>query len=119
MNPLSFIIETINRITAKSPKYFRIWQLIMACLALAGYSPSILSLFHIHTSAEFVGTTKTIGTYFMGFFSASLLTTQSKAIAMTESGEILKKTDENKLPFTAKVEEKAAEKTDLKPCDIK
>jgi hypothetical protein len=107
---IQWLQETINRLMQKSPAFFRKWQAVAAVLALAGYVPSVLSLFHIHTSAEFVSTMKSVGNFFLGMFLAAKLPIQGQQASMDQDGTIVKKIDEKVLPYTAAKEIKEAEK---------
>lgn len=102
-----FFKELLLRLSTESPRFFKIIQVVMACLTFAGYLPAIMDRwFGIQVSDRFVNICVDIATHTTVFFAASLLPSQNKPVALSETGEILKKTDEKKLPFTAKAEEK-------------
>ena len=107
-NPLIlWFIETLNRIFTKSPKFFRIWQMVAGAVALVGWIPSTLELVGIAIPEPYTGTTARIikwcGT--IALFMASL-PTQSKVVAIDECGDAMKQTDKKELPFTARQEDK-------------
>ncbi len=108
---INFFTELLNRIRSKSPKFFLVLQLIGASLTLAGYVPSMLQQwFNVDVPGHVISMCEDVAKYATGFFAAALLPSQSKSVAQTASGDILKTTDENKMPFTAAAEEKAEAK---------
>jgi len=111
---LNFFKEIWFRIGSKSPKFFFVTKVIGLALALAGKLPWALERYtSVHPSEQFVNLCSDIGWIFTGVFATSLLPTQSKAVAVTEEGEVIKKTNTETLPFTAKEESKVSDKQDL------
>lgn len=114
---IAFLKELFLRFSTKSPKFFKIFQLISGvCAAVTGI-PEVLTSFGVHLSPELMSLqNKAVAYASMGVLFTSLMTTQSKPAATQEDGTILKKTDENKLPFTAANEVNiAAKMEDSKP----
>lgn len=108
---LNFFTELINRLKSKSPKFFKILQLFAALLTFAGYVPSMLKVwFNVQVPDHTITLFEDIAKYSAGFFAAAFLPTQSKSVAMTEDGDILKTTNEKTMPFTAAAEVKVEEK---------
>lgn len=117
---VAFLKELFQRFSTKSPKFFRIFQLLSGvCTALTGL-PEFLQMMGINLPPELtVLQNKAVAYASMGVLFTSLMTTQSKPMGTKEDGSILKQTDENKLPFTAANEVKIAEKMkDDKPIVI-
>lgn len=113
MNPniMSFFKELIQRISTRSPVFFKILQFFAAGLTFAGYIPSMLQRWlNIEVPGHIITLCEDVAHYATGFFAASSLTAASPAVALKENGEILKQTDEKRLPFTKQCEEKAKEK---------
>lgn len=113
----AFLRELFQRFFTKSPKFFKIFQLISgACTAVTGL-PAFLQMFGINLPPELmVLQNKAVAYAAMGVLFTSLMTTQSAPAATKEDGSILKQTDEKKLPFTAANEVKMADKMkDEKP----
>ena len=115
---LNFFKEAWYRIGSKSPKFFFITKTIGLILALAGKLPWALERYtNVQPSEHFVHLCSDIGWVFTGVFATSLLPTQSKAVAVTENGDVVKKTDTATLPFTATAEAKVSVKQDLPTID--
>jgi len=109
---LNFLQEMLQRLFTKSPMFFKVWVFISSAFVLITGVPDFLSMFHVQIPNlwnEHVTQAVAWSSRAMLFMSA--LTTQSKPTAITEDGTILKKTDEKKLPFTAKNEANVASKT--------
>lgn len=107
-----FLQEILNRLQMRSPKVFRVLQLIGGSLAFAGYIPSMLQRwFGVEVPGPTITMCEDIGKYAAGFFAAALLPVRTKPVAQTEEGRAITVTDENKLPFTSKVEEKKIEES--------
>ena len=115
---LNFFKEAWYRIGSKSPKFFFVTKVIGLALALAGKLPWALNRYtNIEPSQQFINLCSDVGWVFTGVFATSLLPTQSKAVAVTESGDVVKKTDTEALPFTATSEAKVSDKQDLPTID--
>lgn len=105
---LSFFIELFHRLRTKSPKVFRVLQVFAGSLTFAGYVPSMLQRwFGVEVPGYTITMCEDISKYAAGFFVAALLPVKTPPIAQTKEGEPVQVTDEKKLPFTAKAEEKA------------
>lgn len=99
---LNFFVELWQRLRTKSPTFFRVLQLFSALLTFAGYIPSILQRwFNVEVPGHIITMCEDISKYSAGFLVAASLPVSSTTVAVTTQGEILKKTDETKLPFTA------------------
>lgn len=113
-NPLVlFLLETIKRLAVKSPKFFAIWQWILGLLAsLTGFPALLRSIKVIHSLPPFLEALSNADVAFaaLGGLAVAFLTSQSKPVAVTKEGEIIKKTDQTALPFTAVHETKIATK---------
>lgn len=111
-NPfVAYIVELINRFATKSPRFFRILQMITGFVTAVTGIPALFAQFNIPLP-EFLTVlqNKYAGFLALGMFIVSLLSTQSKIVATTETGVAIKKTNEKALPFTAQAEEKKAAK---------
>jgi len=113
---IDFLRESLQRLFQKSPKYFRIWGYISMTAALVTGLPGLLQELGINLPDwAAVLQNKVIGWASTIAFLIAKLTVQSTPVAMTPGGEVLKKTNEEKLPFTAANEQKAANKADNLP----
>lgn len=111
MGPAKFLLEFILRFGAKSPKFFVVFQIIMALLAMLGHLPTTLrNWFDVQMPDHFVTMCKDIAKYATGAFVMALLPADTKPVARTDDGSILKKTNDKKLPYTAVAEERQAVK---------
>lgn len=119
-NILAFLQEMVQRLFLKSPKFFRVWQLISGALVLITGIPQLLAAFSVKLPEEINNNlTTAIGWASRGIFIMSLMTTQSKPAAIdSETGEVLKKTNSERLPFTANSEIKEAEKKSSIPIAV-
>lgn len=112
---ISFIKELIQRFATKSPKFFRVLQIIAGAVTAVTGIPALLSAYKIPLpEAVTFLQNKYAGSIALGMFIASMLTTQSKIVGVDPAGQPLKKTNEDLLPFTAKQEQK---KVEQKPVD--
>lgn len=109
---IAFLQEIFQRFKTKSPKFFKVWQWISAALVMITSLPQLLSqvegfgiVLPESAHSQLAIAVRYAG---IGILLMSLLTTQSKPAAITEDGTVLKKTDEQKLPFTAGAEQKTA-----------
>lgn len=102
---LNFFVELWQRLRTKSPTFFRVLQLFSALLTFAGYIPSILQRwFNVEVPGHIITMCEDISKYAAGFLIAASLPVSAQPIAITSEGQMLKKTDETKLPFTAEKE---------------
>jgi hypothetical protein len=102
-----FLRETLNRLFTKSPKFFMIWQIISGLFVFISGLPLLLTQFNIHLQEPFATlSSKAVTFAAIGMLLMSKLTTQSKQVAVTEAGDVLKKTDDQKLPFTSGQEQR-------------
>lgn len=107
-NPLiAFLQELFLRVSAKSPKFFVIWQWVSgAVVALTGI-PGFLSMFNIVLPHPYdIFANKIVAAAGTGVFFMSLMPAQGKTIVKDSNGTPLKQTNEQKLPFTAQIEKK-------------
>lgn len=106
----NFLVETLQRFFTKSPKYFVILQWISGIALLITLLPELLQNNGIVLPSFLAWLANPILISIAGTFLAAFrLTAQSKATGVLENGAIVKKTDAVALPFTAAVENKAAE----------
>jgi len=111
MNPqvLNFFREALNRLRTRSPRFFYILQLLGGSMTLAGKLPTLLDRWTtMHISPEFVNVCNDIAKFSLGFLMATFLSAETKPTAVTQEGDVLKKLDETKYPFTATSEKKKA-----------
>lgn len=108
---LSWLQENFKRLSSKSPLFFVWWQRISFALVLITAIPEFLQMFDVELPAPFnTYLSKAVMFCSIGILWMARLSSQSQPVAVVPSGEILTKTDENKLPFTAQAEQKEAEK---------
>lgn len=107
---LLFLQEIVNRLKAKSPKFFVVWQWIFAiALAITGI-PSFLDMIHIpvHTVFEpYINKAVAIASGLLWVMSKMPVANQT--ITVTSDQAVLQKTDSKALPFTKQEQIKQAE----------
>jgi hypothetical protein len=110
-NPLwSFLIELVQRLKTKKPKFFVVLQYITGLLGAITGLPAFLAQFSITLPPTWLALeNKYVAWASVGFLIASQLTTATPAATVTKDGVVLTKTDEKKLPFTGEAEVKAAQ----------
>lgn len=115
-NPLiAFIQEIFLRLTAKSPKFFKIWKIITGVPVLIIALPEALRVLNINLPQVFSQHVQTAVSWAAtGMFLMSFLPTQSAVVALDQNGTPVKQTNPDKLPFTAIQETNAAIKEDAK-----
>lgn len=115
---IDFIKELINRLRTKSPAFFNVLMVIAASLTFAGYIPSALQKwFGVEISGGMINFCEGLAKYTTGFLLASGLTSKALIVGQTEKGNEVKVTSEEKMPFTAKVEQKEVAKA-IPPPDV-
>jgi hypothetical protein len=103
---LSWLQENIQRFFTSSPLFFKWWQRISYALILITAVPEFLQMFDVELPPPFnTYLSKAVMFCSIGILWMARLASQSVPVAVTNTGEVLKKTDETKLPFTAKVEQ--------------
>lgn len=108
---LSWLQENFKRLSSKSPLFFVWWQRISFALVLITAIPEFLQMFDVELPAPFnTYLSKAVMFCSIGILWMARLSSQSQPVAVVPGGEILTKTDESKLPFTAQAEQKEAEK---------
>lgn len=109
-NPfLAWLQESLQRLFKKSPKFFRIWQMVLGFTVVVTGLPALLTGWGIELpEALTILQNKVIAYISTGAFIMTQLSTQSTVVGVTPQGDILKKTDQKALPFTAQQEEKTA-----------
>lgn len=113
---INFLQELIQRFATKSPKFFRVWQLLLSVLTAVTGLPEALQALHITLPGSLsILQNSTVAWASSAALVMSMLTTQSKPTAVKEDGTLLKETDAAKLPFTAANEVKTAAKKDGLP----
>lgn len=118
MNPqiAAFFREGLNRLFAKSPVFFVIYKYFMAGLTMAGYIPTVLcDYLNVDVPPHFVKLCTDISKVALGCFMTGFLPAVSPAVALKENGELLKQTDEKKMPFTKMCEQRQKDKLGDKP----
>jgi len=118
--------ENIQRLFAKSPLFFQIWQIISFILIAITWIPDLLNLIPgisipdlWNTQITLIVKYASLATLFM-----SSLSTQSKAVGVTTktaagipSGTVIKATD-TKLPFTVQAEKNTASVAEVKTVEV-
>ncbi len=105
---LAFLQELLQRISAKSPKFFKVIQVVTLALGLITGIPEFLQQINVALPPEIdVLASKVIAGAAWGAWFISLLTVQRTASVTT--------TTEKTLPFTAKKEDDPKVNTDAKP----
>jgi len=108
---MKFFSELFQRIGTRSPVFFRIIQVFTASLTFAGYIPSMLQQwFAVAVPGNYITLCEDIAKIAMGVCGGSFLTVDPKPVAIMHDGDILKKTDENRMPFTKMCDEKEKQK---------
>lgn len=109
-NPLvAFLIEIVMRMGQKSPKLFVYIQWTAAVVAAIAGIPSFLDGINVHVSGILLAVeSKTVAIAALVGLFISMLPVKGDTVAVNPSGEAITMTDQSKLPFTAKVENKAA-----------
>lgn len=117
MNPaLAWLIEAINRLKTKSPKFFFVLQCITGGMFLLGWLPWALERWTPITPSEYlINFCKDISKVAGGMLLSALFPTRSPIAAQTPTGEAVLVTNEKKMPFTAKAEAKAIEEKEPPP----
>jgi len=111
---LNFLIELIQRLKTKKPKFFVYLQWFVAAMGAVTGLPDLLIKFHISLPpALTVLENQFVAACSVGFFIASQLTSATPVAAVTKDGAVLTKTDEVKMPFTAKAEVVKAQKEQI------
>jgi hypothetical protein len=120
-NPLvAFLVEIFGRLSAKSPKFFIVWQWISgAVVAVSGLPALLTALNVVLPPALTVLENKTVGIAASVAFFMSLMTVQNKTVSTSAAGTPLKETDASKLPFTAAAEKTTPATNITKPPTIK
>ena len=112
-NVLTFLQELIKRFQTKSPLFFKIWIFISGALVLITGLPEFLTIANIHIPDLWnVKVTMAVAWASRAALFMSLLTTQSKMVGITDTGTVIKSTNDNLLPFTSATEQKAAVKSE-------
>lgn len=108
---LSWLQENFKRLSSKSPLFFVWWQRISFALVLITAIPEFLQMFDVNLPEPFnTQLSKVVLACSIGILWMARLSSQSQPVAVVPGGEVLTKTDEKKLPFTAQAEQKEAEK---------
>lgn len=119
-NPMiTFLQELFMRLSAKSPKFFKVIQFVSGLAAAVTGLPGLLQELSVDIPdwAEILQNKSVAWASATSLF-ISMLTVQSKPVSKSEDGDILKRTDEKKLPFTANSEQKAAAKEEPLPTSL-
>lgn len=108
-NPLiAWIQELFLRLTSKSPAFFKVWQILSGVPVLIIALPNALQLLNIHLPQIFDQHVQdVVGWASTAMLLMSLLSTQSKTVAVDQNGNPIKQTNPDKLPFTAMKEVKS------------
>lgn len=107
---LNFLIELVQRLRTKKPKFFVYLQYITGVLGAITGLPAFITQFGIKLSP--ILTTlenKYVAWAAIGFAIASQLTSSSPVVTVTQDGAVLKQTDPVKMPFTSQTEIRKAQ----------
>jgi len=104
---LNWLRETLERLFMKSPKFFKIWQLISTLTMIISGVPYILTALGVHLPEPFSTLSNKVVT-FCGATALlmSSLTVKTDPVAQTEEGKAITVLPTDKLPFTKKTEAK-------------
>jgi hypothetical protein len=115
---IAFLQENIQRLFTKSPLFFKWWQIITILLMAITGVPEALLYFGVVLPPDIAFfANKIIAAAALGALLMSKLTTQSKAVGVSEIGTVLKTTDKQ-LPFTLQAEQKAADKLEVQKVEL-
>jgi hypothetical protein len=107
MNPtfLNWLRESLQRLFMKSPRFFKIWQLISSLTMLLSGVPYILTALGVNLPEPLSTMSNKIVTYCAAtaLFMSSL-TVKSPPVGQTEEGKAVTVLPTDKLPFTQKSE---------------
>jgi len=109
MNPnvLTFFKEFFQRLFIKSPVFFKVFQLVTGSFTFAAYIPAMLCRwFDVDVPQHFINLCEDMAKYSTGFFASTFLTAETKPVAIMNDGDILKKVDEVRLPFTKQCDDR-------------
>lgn len=117
-NVLTFFQELLQRLFTKSPTFFKVWSIISGTLVLITGLPDFINMLGINgihiPDLWNASVTNSVAWASRAALFMSILTSQSKPSAIdSETGKVIKNTDEKKLPFTAAREARSAEKHDV------
>lgn len=121
-NILTFLQENIQRLFTKSPKFFKIWTIVSTILVLITGIPDLINSLPFHVTIPDLWNARVTVAVAWASRAAlfmSLLTTQSSAVGVTPGGNVVKMTADDKLPFTAATEAKAAVKNNIPAVEVK
>lgn len=116
MNPQigNFFREVINRLGAKSPKFFLIIKIITASMTFAGYLPKLFDEgFGWNVTDYWVSLCEKAANVALGIFMGSFLPAEAKPTAMTPAGDVIGKLDDKRFPFTAESKAQEADKLEI------
>lgn len=107
---LAFLVELINRLKTKKPRFFIYLQWLTGAMGAVTGLPGLLISWGATLSPSLaILENKFVAACSLGFVVASQLTSASPVAAVTKDGAVLKQTDPKQLPFTAEVEVKKAQ----------
>lgn len=108
---LAFLQEMFQRFATRSPRFFKIWQVVTAVATLVTGVPEFLAFIGVTLPESLtVLQDRVVGAFSTGLFIMSMMTTQSKPVGVTADGSVIKVTNDKLLPFTARSEDKKASK---------
>lgn len=111
---LNWIKELMSRLSSETPKFFKVLQVIAGVITLVAGLPEIMHQNNLEFPALWSPYANKIISLCGGLtLLIAQLSTKSTLVGVQASGDVLKKTDEKKLPFTAKQEQKSADKHGL------
>lgn len=111
---INFFVELIKRFGGTTPKFFKIISVIGIIAAFIGFLPDITAFLGIEIPLKWAkGWELTLKIAGLITAIVAQLPNQGGIAAVTDSGHILKATNENKLPFSSVVEKKKAAKNDV------
>lgn len=109
-----WFVELIKRLGSKIPGFFKGLAWFSGLLTAVTTLPDALNWLQIvHIQIPFLNAhvTEIVRYCSIGILFTSLLPTQSKPVGVNQEGQVIKSTDVQKLPFTAKSEQNIVDKT--------
>jgi hypothetical protein len=117
---IKFLQELFQRLATKSPKFFKVWQIILVIVTGLTGLPEILKWLNITLPPDLsILANKTVAIASAAALFMAALTSKEKPVGVTSGGDVIKKTDEGKLPFTHDQEKRSAARHDLKEVEVK
>lgn len=106
---LLFFQEIMKRLFSKSPKFFKIWQILAASTSAVTGLPGFITMLGIQLPPVLLTLeNKTVAIAGLMAWFIARMPIQSPAIVVTTDGALVKKADDSATPFTAQTEKSKA-----------